>query len=60
MLVAGNAAFALMWGVGGIAGPPLAGAVMDLIGRQGFPITVGAFCLGLALVALLSLRPRPA
>ena len=60
MLVAGNAAFALMWGIGGIAGPPLAGAAMDLIGRQGFPITVGALCLGLAFVALISLRGRRA
>jgi MFS family permease len=58
MLVAGNAAFALMWGIGGIAGPPVAGVAMDLVGFEGFPVTVGVLCLGLALVAWLSLR-RP-
>ena len=32
MLVAGNAAFALMWGIGGIAGPSATGVVMDAVG----------------------------
>ena len=36
-LVAGNAAFSLMWGVGGIAVPPLAGGAMDVIGASGLP-----------------------
>ena len=42
MLVAGNAAFSLMWGVGGIAVPPAAGAAMDLLGAQGLPLALGA------------------
>ncbi len=51
MLVAGNAAFSLMWGVGGIAVPPAAGAAMDLLGARGLPITLGAICLLLAICA---------
>jgi MFS family permease len=53
MLVAGNAAVALMWGVGGTAGPPATGAIMDAIGVQGLPLTFGLLCFGLATVALL-------
>lgn len=56
MLVAGNAAFALMWGVGGIAGPPLGGAAMDAIGPEGLPVVLGLLCLGLAAAALLATR----
>lgn len=37
LLVTGNAAFALMWGVGGIAGPSGAGAVMELLGNAALP-----------------------
>jgi MFS family permease len=56
LLVAGNAAFALMWGLGGIAGPPVAGMVMDATGRDGFPVTLGLLCLALAVTALLAGR----
>lgn len=44
MLVAGNAAFGLMWGVGGIAGPPAAGGLMQAIGAQGLPLMLGFLC----------------
>ena len=37
MLVSGNAAFALMWGAGGIVGPPSAGVLMQAIGPLGLP-----------------------
>ncbi len=40
-LIAGNAAFAMFWGVGGIAVPPFSGAVMDAIGVQGLPLSIG-------------------
>jgi MFS family permease len=53
MLVAGNAAFALMWGVGGMSGPPATGALMDAIGLQGLPVGFAVLCTGLAIVALL-------
>jgi MFS family permease len=52
MLVAGNAAFALMWGVGGIAGPSATGAVMDAIGVEGLPLMLGALSLVLLAVRL--------
>lgn len=48
MLIAGNATFALMWGLGGIAGPPIAGSLMDALGAEGLPLMLGAMCLGLA------------
>ncbi|HEV7319836.1 MAG TPA: MFS transporter [Ensifer sp.] len=47
-LVAGNAAFALAWGVGGIVGSPATGLVMQLVGHQGLPLSLGLLCLVLA------------
>jgi len=46
-LVAGSAAFAAMWGVGGIIGPPLAGFALDLIGPSGIVFTMAAIYAGL-------------
>lgn len=43
-LVAANAAFAIMWGVGGIAGPTLGGMAMDKMGPQGLPLTIVIAC----------------
>ena len=37
LLLAGNAAFALMWGVGGLFGGPLGGGAMDVFGPHGLP-----------------------
>ena len=56
MLVAGNAAFAMMWGVGGIAVPPAAGVAMDVLGAPGLPLTLGAMCLALAVLSILRWR----
>jgi MFS family permease len=39
-LVAGNAAFGLMWGVGGMIGPPTAGFIMQMVGPAGLPILI--------------------
>jgi hypothetical protein len=52
MLVAGNAAFAMVWGVAGMAGPSGTGLAMDLIGVQGLPLVLGAMCLALAVLML--------
>lgn len=41
-LIAGSAAFAAMWGIGGILGPPIAGAATDAFGIVAIPITVTA------------------
>lgn len=55
-LVAGNASFSLMWGVGGILVPPLTGGVMDLIGAAGLPVTLGAICAALAVATVIRRR----
>src|SRR5205085_788555 len=51
-LIAGSAAFAAMWGVGGIIGPPIAGTALDAFGLDAIPLTLAAFyvvfLLGLA------------
>lgn len=56
-LIAGNAAFALVWGVGGIVGSPATGLAMQLIGYQGLPISLGLLCCILA-VFLMANRQR--
>ncbi|WP_315923470.1 MFS transporter [Mesorhizobium sp. SP-1A] len=56
-LVAGNATFALMWGVGGLAMPPLAGAGMNALGAGGLPLTLGLACLALGIAGALRRKP---
>ena len=41
LLLAGNSAFGLMWGVGGIIGPSVAGTAMEVLGPEGLPFTLG-------------------
>ncbi|MGE3308304.1 MAG: MFS transporter [Rhizobiaceae bacterium] len=51
-LVAGNAAFALMWGAGGIVGPPGVGLALQHVGPLGLPAvlaTLSLFLVGFAL-----------
>ncbi|MBN9253060.1 MULTISPECIES: MFS transporter [unclassified Mesorhizobium] len=55
-LVAGNAAFSLMWGVGGIVVPPLTGSVMDVIGAPGLPVALGGICALLAVATVFRRR----
>jgi hypothetical protein len=45
----------MVWGVGGIAMPPLSGGIMALIGAQGLPLTLGLVCaaLGVATAAAI-------
>lgn len=52
MLVTGNAAFALMWGVGGIAGPPGSGGVMQIFGNHALPVFLAAMCVALIFFSL--------
>ncbi len=56
-LIAGNAAFAFVWGIGGIAGSPATGLAMQLIGYQGLPLSLGLLCCVL-IVLLLADRWR--
>ncbi|MBY3133717.1 MFS transporter [Rhizobium laguerreae] len=53
-LIAGNATFALVWGIGGIVGSPATGLAMQLIGHQGLPLSLGL--LSCVLAALLMAR----
>lgn len=39
-LISGSAAFAAMWGIGGLVGPPIAGAAMDLGGPHAIPLVL--------------------
>ena len=52
-LVAGNSAFAVAWGAGGLWGGPLAGAMIDAFGPVGLPATQAA---GFGLLALIAWR----
>ena len=56
MLVTGNAAFSMMWGVGGIAVPPAAGAAMDLIGAPGLPLALVRICFLLLVLSIMRWR----
>lgn len=51
MLLAGNAAFAMMWGIGGLIGTPIAGGAMDLFGPNGLPASLGILYFLLAVIA---------
>lgn len=57
-LVAGNAALALMWGVGGIIGPPSAGTLMQAVGPLGLTVTIVTLCLALIAFSAYRLRQR--
>jgi len=57
-LIAGNAAFALVWGLGGIVGSPAAGMAMQLVGHQGLPLSLALACGVLTLSLLVERRRR--
>ncbi len=52
-VIAGSAAFAAMWGFGGLLGPPIAGVAIDAFGINAMPVTLAGFYVillaGLAL-----------
>lgn len=47
-LIAGNAAFAFAWGMGGMVGSPTTGLAMQSTGHQGLPLSLGLLCAVLA------------
>lgn len=55
-LIAGNAAFAVAWGIGGIFGSPAAGLTMQLVGHQGLPLFLGLLSAHLALFLVAQRR----
>lgn len=56
-LVTGNAAFAAMWGVGGIAGSSVVGGAMSAFGPVGFPL-VFVMTFGVIAIAIAALAAR--
>jgi MFS family permease len=56
-LIAGNAAFAFVWGIGGMVGSPATGLAMQLIGHQGLPLSLGLLC-SILVVFLMAERRR--
>lgn len=53
-LIAGAAAIAAMWGVGGLVGPPIAGLAIDLFGIDAMPVTLAMFYVVLLIGLLIS------
>jgi MFS family permease len=53
LLLAGNSAFGVMWGLGGIIGPSVSGVAMDLVGPEGLPLTLGVLFVILGMAACL-------
>ena len=62
-MIAGSAAISAMWGVGGLIGPPLAGAAVDAFGINAMPMVLtvvyGALVLLLASQRGRLVRPLP-
>ncbi len=56
-LVAGNAAFGLVWGLGAMAGPALGGQAMAQMGPNGLPLLIGV-CCGLFVLGTLARRGK--
>ena len=42
-VMAGAAAIAAMWGIGGLIGPPIAGLAIDIFGINAMPVTLASF-----------------
>ena len=51
-LVTASAAFGLLWGLGGLAGPSLGGFAMDLWDPDGLPAVLFLDCAGFICLAL--------
>jgi MFS family permease len=58
-LLLGNTAFAVVWGLGGIIGPPYSGVAIDWLGPAGMPLSLATlWLLALAIIAVAGLRAR--
>jgi MFS family permease len=53
-LITGSAAISVMWGIGGLTGPPIAGAAVDLFGVNAVPLTLAAIYTILVAGLLIS------
>jgi len=57
-LVAASAAYGLLWGLGSLAGPALAGAAMDRWDPEGLPATLALACALFIVLATVRARLR--
>jgi MFS family permease len=57
-LVAGNAALIMLYGIGSLVGPAIAGVAMDLWNPHGLPLTIAMIFL--AFLIMTGLPPRDA
>ena len=55
-LVMATAAVGMLWGLGSLFGPVLAGVAMEMFEPHGMPLTFAAACLLFVLVAANHLR----
>jgi MFS family permease len=55
-LAAANALFVMVYEVGSLSGPVLAGGAMDLVGRQGMPLVIGLAAAGFLVFAAMRRR----
>lgn len=55
-LIAGNAAFAVAWGLGGIVGSPATGLAMQWLSHRGLPLALGFLSCVLVLLLLAKMR----
>jgi MFS family permease len=53
-LIAGSAAVAAMWGVGGLVGPPLAGLAIDVFGINAMPYTLATLYAALLIAMIIN------
>ena len=54
LLVAGSAAVAAMWGIGGIVGPPVTGWIFNLAGHETLPYVLAAPYVAFAVFLVVS------
>ncbi|MFJ8011217.1 MFS transporter [Streptomyces sp. NPDC096339] len=62
-LLMGNTAFAIVWGIGGVLGPPYAGAATDWLGENGMPYSLAVLwlvALAVTAVGFAAARRGPA
>lgn len=55
-LIAGNAAFSLIWRFGGMVGSPTTGLTMQAVGPQGLPLSLALLCSVLATFLMVGRR----
>jgi MFS family permease len=55
-LITATAAVNMLWGLGGLFGPAIAGTAMEIYEPHGMPLTFAAACAIFVLIAALSLR----